>query len=269
MGSETLQPKSLYNVFRILNFGHFLTGSHFNKFMGTEERKAREKERRRNHIVDAAERIIFSKGLEQSTMDEIAEEAELSKGTLYLYFKNKNELYLAITQRGSDILNNKFGKVFAGAHDHTGIELIRLIGETYLNFVRENPDYYKAFMYYESLSDVEELQKSEFAQTCEANRQEALNFMIRALQVGMQDGTIDDSYDPKELAVVIWSSTRGITTVSHMKGVGHHFQMLDEMNIPPSSLFENFLKLVGTGIATEKARRNWMTDSHKIETSDE
>lgn len=236
--------------------------------MGTEERKAREKERRRNHIVDAAERIIFSKGLEQSTMDEIAEEAELSKGTLYLYFKNKNELYLAITQRGSNILNSRFGKVFAGAHDHTGIELIRLIGETYLNFVRENPDYYRAFMYYESLSDLKELRESEFAQKCEENRREALNFVVRALQIGMQDGTIDDAYDPKELAIVIWSSTRGITMVSHMKETGHHFEMLDEMDIPDDSLFENFLKLVGTGIATEEARKKWMTDSHNFETTE-
>jgi len=232
--------------------------------MGTEERKAREKKRRRNQILDAAEKVIFSKGLEQSTMDEIAEKAELSKGTLYLYFKNKNELYLAITQRGSDILNNRFSKVFATAHDHTGIELIRLIGETYLNFVRENPDYYKAFMYYESLSDVQELRESEFAQNCEANRREALNFIVRALQVGMQDGTVDDSYDPQELAVVIWSSTRGITTMSHMMGVGHHFEILDEMEIPVDSLFENFLRLVGTGIATDKARKEWMTGSHDI-----
>lgn len=236
--------------------------------MGTEERKAREKERRRNQIVDAAEKIIFAKGLDQATMDEIAEEAELSKGTLYLYFKNKNELYLAITERGSNILNARFAKVFAGAHDHTGIELVRLIGETYLNFVRENPNYFKAFMYYESLSDVEELQQSEFAQTCEENRREGMNFIIRALQIGMQDGTIDDSYDPKELAIVIWSSTRGITTVSHMKEIGHHFEMLDEMEIPMDSLFENFLKLVGTGIATEEARKRWMTDSQKFETSE-
>ncbi len=235
--------------------------------MGTEERKAREKERRRNQIVDAAEKIIFAKGLDQATMDEIAEEAELSKGTLYLYFKNKNELYLAITERGSNILNARFAKVFSSAHDHSGLELVRLIGETYLNFVRENPNYFKAFMYYESLSDVEELQESEFAQTCEENRREGMNFIIRALQIGMQDGSIDDSYDPKELAIVIWSSTRGITTVSHMKNIGHHFEMLDDMEIPMDSLFENFLKLVGTGIATEEARKKWMTDSQKIETS--
>jgi len=235
--------------------------------MSTEDRKAREKERRRNQIIDAAEKVIFSKGLEHSTMDEIAQAAELSKGTLYLYFKNKTELYLAITQRGSDLLNKQFAKVFAGNHDKTGLELIYTLGKTYLTFVRENPDYFKAFVYYESMDDIEELQESEFAQVCEENRREALNFMIRALQIGMQDGTIDDTYNPKELAILILASTRGITMINHMKGKGHYFEMLDQMNIPVHSLFDNFLKLVGTGIATEKARKENMTESHNIETN--
>ncbi len=68
--------------------------------MGIEERKQREKEERYNVIVDAAETVIFSKGIEQATMEEIAREAELSKGTLYLYFRSKNELYTAIARFG-------------------------------------------------------------------------------------------------------------------------------------------------------------------------
>lgn len=234
--------------------------------MGIEERKEREKKRRRNVIIDAAEKVIFSKGIEQATMQEIADEAELSKGTLYLYFKSKSELYMAIAQRGADNLNRRFAKVFAG--DYTGIELIRQIGETYLDFVNENPDYFRAFMYYESMSDVEELQKSEIADSCEENRREALSYMIRALQIGMQDGTVDDSFNPKELAMVLWSSTRGITTITHMKGVGHYFKVLDEMDVQVNTLLESFLNMVGTGIATDQARKKWMTDSQKNETSE-
>ena len=60
--------------------------------MGIAERKEREKEHRRNTILDAAEEVFFSKGINLATMDEVAERAELSKGTLYLYFKNKEEL---------------------------------------------------------------------------------------------------------------------------------------------------------------------------------
>ncbi len=233
--------------------------------MGTEERKAREKEERRNTIVDAAEQVIFSKGLEQATMEEIAEKAELSKGTLYLYFKNKNDLYMAICERGSNQLNSQFSKIITG--DYTGIELIRLMGETYLEFVRNNPDYFNAFMYYENLKNTEELKNSESAQQCEENKREAMTYMVRALQIGMQDGTIDDSYNPKELAVVIWSCTRGITTMNHMRQTGHHFKMLDEMDIETDSLFENFLDLVGKGMATEKGRKERMTNGHFNETS--
>lgn len=232
--------------------------------MGTEERKAREKERRRNTIIDAAENVIFSKGLEQATMEEIAEKAELSKGTLYLYFKNKQDLYIAICERGSNMLNKRFSKIITA--DHTGIELIRLMGETYLDFVHNHPDYYNAFMYYETLKNTEELENSEMAQTCEENRREAMTYMIRALQIGMQDGTIDDSYDPKELAIVLWSCTRGITTMDHMRQTGHHFKMLDDMDIETDSLFGNFLNLVGKGMATEKARDKKMTSSHLSET---
>ncbi|MDX1672558.1 MAG: TetR/AcrR family transcriptional regulator [Balneolaceae bacterium] len=218
--------------------------------MGIEERKAREKERRKRMIIDAAEEVIFEKGIDQATMEEIAEEAELSKGTLYLYFKNKNELYLALCERGSNILNDRFSKIFA--EDRTGLELVRLMGETYLDFVRNNPDYFKAFMYYESLLDVEELRNSEMAQVCEENAQQAMQYIVKALQVGMQDGTIDDEYDPKELAIMIWGSTRGMVLLHHIKQKGHHLKVLDEMDINFESLFKNFLNLIGRGITPPK-----------------
>lgn len=224
--------------------------------MGKEERKAREKERRRNQIIDAAEQIIFSKGLEQATMDEIAEEAELSKGTLYLYFKNKTELYIAITQRGSDLLNSKFAKAFSEGHDQKGLDLIRKMGETYLHFVRENPNYFTAFMYYESISDLEALKDSTYAEQCKQNRREALNFMIRALQIGMQDGSVDDSYEPKELATIIFASTRGLTAMAHASGRGHHAELLEDIEVGMSTMFENFLNLLVKGMASEKELSN-------------
>lgn len=221
--------------------------------MGTERRRIREKEQRRNAIIDAAETIIFSEGIDKSTMTKIAKRAELSKGTLYLYFRNKDELYIAIAQRGSDILNDRISKIFSG--NHSGIELVRLMGETYLDFVHNNPGYYNAFAYYEALRDANELKNSDVAQTCEENRHEVMGLMVRALQIGMQDGTIRDSYDPKELAVLIWASTRGITMMNHLRETDHHFKMLDNMEVNTESLFKNFLDLIGEGMATEKGKK--------------
>ena len=67
--------------------------------MGIQERKEREKERRRQQIMVAAKRVFSDRGFNKATMEDIAQEAELSPGTLYLYFKNKEELYASLSLR--------------------------------------------------------------------------------------------------------------------------------------------------------------------------
>jgi len=67
--------------------------------MGIQERKERERERRRQQIIVAAKRVFSRKGFNKATMEDIASEAELSPGTLYLYFKNKDELYASLSLR--------------------------------------------------------------------------------------------------------------------------------------------------------------------------
>ncbi len=73
--------------------------------MGIQERKGRERERRRQQIMVAARRVFSAKGLEKSTMEDIAKEAELSPGTLYLYFRNKDELFASLSLRMLQFLN--------------------------------------------------------------------------------------------------------------------------------------------------------------------
>jgi AcrR family transcriptional regulator len=66
----------------------------------TSKRKEREKEARRESILDAAGRVMSRKGYYQATLEEIAEEAELAKGTLYLYYKDKEDLFHSLIERG-------------------------------------------------------------------------------------------------------------------------------------------------------------------------
>jgi len=67
--------------------------------MGIQERKQRERERRRQQIIVAAKRVFTEKGFNKATIEDIARNAELSPGTLYLYFKNKEELYTSLSLR--------------------------------------------------------------------------------------------------------------------------------------------------------------------------
>jgi AcrR family transcriptional regulator len=54
---------------------------------------------RKDQILNAAEQVFTKKGLDQTRMDDIAFETGLSKGTLYLYFKSKDDLIIAILDR--------------------------------------------------------------------------------------------------------------------------------------------------------------------------
>ena len=65
--------------------------------MGIQDRKRREREQRRRQIMRAAHKVFSNKGFTKTTMEDIAHEAELSPGTLYLYFKNKDELYASLS----------------------------------------------------------------------------------------------------------------------------------------------------------------------------
>ncbi len=76
--------------------------------MGIADRRQREKEQRKTGITDAAERLFFSRGYEDVSMEDIARDVELNKATLYLYFENKEALFATVVLRGIRILREKF-----------------------------------------------------------------------------------------------------------------------------------------------------------------
>jgi AcrR family transcriptional regulator len=64
--------------------------------MGVRERKQREKDLRREQIQNAAKHLFIKKSYSSTTIEEIAQQAELSPATIYNYFKNKEELYISL-----------------------------------------------------------------------------------------------------------------------------------------------------------------------------
>lgn len=183
--------------------------------MGIVERREREKEQRRNDIIDAAERVFFTKGRATATMDDVAEEAELSKGTLYLYFKSKEELYLAIHLRGLGILKKMFAE--AVAKKQTGIEKTRAVGEAYYQFYLDQPDYFNALIYFESLEQAMQ-EENPVANECIMEGISTLNILVEAIYIGIKDGTIRPEVDPVKMAHILWGYTSGLIQLLHLKG---------------------------------------------------
>jgi AcrR family transcriptional regulator len=80
--------------------------------MGIQERRRREREQRRRQIINAARKVFSINGFMKTTMEDIAREAELSPGTLYLYFKNKDELYASLSVEILELLHRKLKSVY-------------------------------------------------------------------------------------------------------------------------------------------------------------
>lgn len=173
--------------------------------MGTSERKERERQRRREMIVDAAEAVFFSKGFDNSTMDEIAETAELSKGALYLYFKGKNELCLAIINRSLGLVLERFQKL--SSSKLTGYEKIMELGGTLVGFAREHPYHHMAlqnFHHHKSCAV-----ESEVLQDTLMLNEEINNVIEGMIIQGVADGTLSECQNTRRVSYTLWGQTSG------------------------------------------------------------
>lgn len=195
--------------------------------MGIAERKEREKERRRLDIIDAAEEVFFSKGFEKSTMDDVAAEAELSKGTLYLYFKSKDELFLEIIYRGNNILHNLFQK--AAESDGDGLCKVRAIGEAFIEFSHKYPNYYNAFLHNQTQEIC--LESTEGAEEKILSlKARNMGLFIDLIKGGIEDGSLNSNLDPVKTALILWAEVTGVLLLTKLKGklISHGFNVSEE-----------------------------------------
>lgn len=183
--------------------------------MGITERKEREKEQRKNDIIDAAEKVFFSKGLDAATMDDVAEEAELSKGTLYLYFQSKFDIYLAINSRGLEILIDMFEKAYQSAEE--GLDKVTAIGRAYYEFFKKHPDYFNSMIHWDAHS-IDMTLETENALECGQKGNKTLEIVARAVEAGVEDRTIRSDIDPRKTAPVLWGQATGILQMIATKG---------------------------------------------------
>jgi TetR/AcrR family transcriptional regulator len=108
-----------------------------------KSRKERETELRQQIILEAAEKLFLSEGYEGTTMDQIAEQSEFSKGTLYNYFKSKEELYLAIGIKAYDLIV-QYTEDFT-RKEEPGLNQLIAIGYAYYEFTKAYPAYSSIF----------------------------------------------------------------------------------------------------------------------------
>ena len=108
--------------------------------MGIKERRERERQARRKQILDVARALLFEKGLRATSINQIARVAELGVGTIYFYYRSKEEIFAELQEEGLDLLFSRIDRAQAAEDDPA--EKLRRAAGAMLTFSRENRDYF-------------------------------------------------------------------------------------------------------------------------------
>ncbi|MBU0711369.1 TetR/AcrR family transcriptional regulator [bacterium] len=174
--------------------------------MGIKERKEREKLQRRVNIIDAAEEVFFSKGYENSTMDDIAAKVELAKGTLYLYFNTKSEICLSIAVRGLILLREAIEKV--AKQSTKSIEKLQELLQVCLQYQKEYPDYTKALIRFRDF--IEQCHENNEMLSLAQVENDAIVAMIDTIiRDGITEKSIIANIDASKLSIALWGQMSG------------------------------------------------------------
>lgn len=107
--------------------------------MGSIERKERERQEMRQLILETAMKLFVAEGYENVTIRKIADKIEYSPGTIYFYFKDKDDVLLALCS----IAFSEFFKALKPMRDvRDPIERLRAGSRMYIRFALENQEFY-------------------------------------------------------------------------------------------------------------------------------
>lgn len=207
--------------------------------MGISERKEREKEQRKNDIIDAAEKVFFKKGFNNATIDEVADLAEISKGTVYLYFKSKEDLHFAIFMRGAEILMRMMQKDISIKKN--GLENLIAVGQTFIRFSKEYENYFPLFMLFQG-RDILELNIGKEQMEKFIVEQSPHTIIFDLVKLGIKDGSLRNDISEGTFATTLWAQMLGVLQVIHSKK-----EVLNMLNIKAEEVLATHLELVING----------------------
>ncbi|MGF1638577.1 MAG: TetR/AcrR family transcriptional regulator [Cyclobacteriaceae bacterium] len=171
--------------------------------MGIAERKLREKHSLKRHILDVATQMFIEEGFEKASIRRIAEEVEYSPATLYLYFKDKYEIFTYIQEEAFDKFYTKLNE-FSFIKDPLG--RLKSIATSYLEFALEHPELYELmFIMKEPLVNMK---------PDEWQGKEKCYALLRSTVGACNDMNLIKKMLPEESTLIVWSFLHGLASLA-------------------------------------------------------
>ena len=168
----------------------------------------------RNNILLAAKALFESKGFEQTTVDDIATEADCSKSTLYVYFKSKDEIYYSIVFSSMCLLKEKFevaSRIDSG-FENTFYYICNMLTE----FKNEYPIYFTSILSEISV-DEEDFERLPVLHDIYTVGEEINSILLELIIKGVESGSLRKDLKPIPTIFTMWASLGGIIQMAEQK----------------------------------------------------
>jgi AcrR family transcriptional regulator len=196
-------------------------------------RKERERAAREELILDHAQRMLLQDGFQNLNLDELAEAVEYSKGTLYLHFKTKEDIALAVVTRAQKERADFFER--AVRFNGRSRERVQAIGFACCHFANVYPDYYNVEMMLKSLSFWEKADETRQHQYAMQGGR-CFRSIHGLVTDGLKDGDLPKGkLSPERIVFALASTAIG----SHIMSRNSHALLLAGIDDPLKALCDN------------------------------
>lgn len=184
--------------------------------MALRSRNDKEKALRREALLNAAQTVFFENGFERTSMDDIANKAGFSRALLYVYFKDKKDIYRSLRIRSVEALRDRMQ---ANVNlQVTGIEQVRQVGEAFYNFYQHEKNHFDCLSLDISLNNQTASMKNE-PESLDVEK-DVMQISVNAINVGIKDGSIDAARvpNPWQSAMFLRGSMHGVILLQDEDG---------------------------------------------------
>jgi AcrR family transcriptional regulator len=183
--------------------------------MGLEDRRKREKEQRRNAILNAARKMFFEKGFRDVTVENIARKAELSKGSVYLHFSSKEEIYTQILLNDINKFNKKSFQIFEDGK--SAAELVMDFAFIYVDFFLNDRELFRMMMTFMLHTGDMNLTESVNQHIIEVTNN-TVTIIETILQQGIEKGEFPSDINLRQSRNALWGLLNGIISLHLFTG---------------------------------------------------
>jgi len=172
-----------------------------------EERKALQ----RSRILEAAREVFFRDGFMAANLDEVAQLAGVAKGTLYRYFANKADLYVAVLAANGQVFEERLRQTARAPG--SAADQIREIGRFYYEHWARHREYFQIFWALENQEVIGDLPRS-LVEDVTQLWENCLQILSEPIARGVQHGEFAPC-DPWEVANILWTVANGLIQTEH------------------------------------------------------